>query len=209
MAGNNKGKKGGAFMAVEKVTASMADETTQLQNTENSTYTGSLEAPSEGGEYSLEISAYDDSGNVSVISSEIEVSIWHTPKTDWKSTDRFNFVDYNRIKNNLLWLHEKVSELYRPFEIEDMGMDITDYLSYWKVQYFNAWEKNLDIINNHMFSRDYGVAQRFFENGPFIQWMELNRIENAILNMRDILERQEAGIRRLSFRFGKFKEVSI
>ena len=196
-------------MAVEKVTASISDVETELQNTDDSTYTGSLEAPSEGGEYSLEVSAYDDAGNVSVISSEIEVSIWHTPKTDWKATDRFNFVDYNRIKNNLLWLHEKVSELYRPFEVEDMGEDITDYSSYWKVQYFNAWEKNLDIINNQMFTKDYGMAQRFFENGPFIQWAELNRIESAILYMRDILDRQEMGIRKLSFRLGTFKEVRI
>lgn len=196
-------------MAVEKVTASIAEETTQLQNAEDDTYSGSLKAPSEGGEYSLEVSAYDDAGNVSVISSEIEVSIWHTPKTDWKMTDRFNFVDYNRIKNNFLWLHEKVTELYNLFEIEDMGEDITDYSSYWKVKYFNAWERNLDIINSHMFTRDYGTAQRFFENGPFIQWTELNRIESAILNMRDILDRQEMGIRKLSFRLGTFKEVRI
>lgn len=209
MAGNNKSKKGGAFMAVEKVTAGISDVETELQNTDDSTYTGSLEAPSEGGEYSLEVSAYDDAGNVSVISSEIEVSIWHTPKTNWKSTDRFNFVDYNRIKNNLLWLHDKVTELYKSFEIEDMGEDVTDYSSYWKVKYFNAWERNLDIINNHMFTRDYGTAQRFFENGPFIQWTELNRIESAILNMRDILDRQEKGIRRFSFRLGTFKEVQI
>ena len=196
-------------MAVEKVTASMAETETELQNTESSTYAGSLKAPLEGGNYEIEIAAYDDSGNVSVARSEIEVSMWHTPKTDWKSTDRFNFVDYNRIKNNLLWLKEKVSELYSPFEMEDMGKDITDYLSYWKVRYFNAWEINLDIINNHMFTKDYGVAQRFFENGPFIQWTELNRIESAILNMRDILDRQEMGIRRFAFRFGTFKEVQI
>lgn len=209
MAGNYKSEKGGAFMAIEKVIASIAEEETELQNTEDSTYTGSLEAPSEGGDYSLEVAAYDDAGNISVMSSEIEVSIWHNPKTNWKSTDRFNFVDYNRIKNNLLWLHEKVSELYKSFEIEDMGEDITDYLSYWKVQYFNAWEKNLDIINNNMFTKDYGMAQRFFENGPFIQWTELNRIESAILNMRDILDRQEKGIGRLSFRLGTFREVRI
>lgn len=196
-------------MAVEKVTASIEDMETELQNTEDDTYSGSLEAPSGGGTYSLDIAAYDDSGNVSIMSSEIEVSIWHTPKTDWKPTDRFNFVDYNRIKNNLLWLHEKVTELYKPFEIEDMGEDITDYSSYWKVRYFNAWEQNLDMINSHMFTKDYGTAQRFFENGPFIQWTELNRIESAILNMRDILNRQEKGIRRLSFCFGTFKEVRI
>ena len=209
MAGNNKSKKGGAFMAVEKVTAGIAEEETELQNTEDDTYSGSLEAPSEGGTYDLEISAYDDSGNVTVLSNEIEVSIWHTPKTDWRSTDRFNFVDYNRIKNNLLWLHDKVTELYKSFEIEDMGEDVTDYSSYWKVKYFNAWEQNLDIINSHMFANDYGTAQRFFENGPFIQWAELNRIESAILSMRDILDRQEKGIRRLSFRLGTFREVQI
>lgn len=196
-------------MAVEKVTAGIAEEETELQNTEDDTYSGSLEAPSEGGTYDLQIAAYDDSGNVTVLSNEIEVSIWHTPKTNWKSTDRFNFVDYNRIKNNLLWLHKKVSELYNPFEITDMGEDITEYLAYWKVQYFNAWEKNLDIINSHMFTKDYGTEQRFFENGPFIQWTELNRIESAILNMRDILDRQEKGIRRFSFRLGTFKEVQI
>ena len=196
-------------MAVEKVTAGIAEKETELQNTEDDTYFGSLEAPSEGGTYYLEIAAYDDSGSVSVISSEIEVSIWHTPKTDWKPTDRFNFVDYNRIKNNLLWLQEKVSVLYSSFELEDMGEDITDYLAYWKVQYFNSLEKNLDIINNQMFTKDYGMAQRFFENGPFIQWTELNRIESAILNMRDILDRQEMGIRKLSFRLGTFKEVRI
>lgn len=209
MAGNDKSKKGGAFMAVEKVTAGIAGEETELQNTEDDNYSGSLEAPSEGGTYELEIAAYDDSGSVSVISSEIEVSIWHTPKTDWKPTDRFNFVDYNRIKNNLLWLYDKVTELYSSFEIEDMGEDITDYLSYWKVQYFNAWEKNLDIINNHMFTKNYGTAQRFFENGPFIQWTELNRIESAILNMRSILDSQESGLGRFSFRLGTYKEVRI
>lgn len=196
-------------MAVEKVTASISDTLTQLQNTENSIYTGSLEAPSEGGEYSLELSAYDDAGNVTVLSSEIEVSIWHTPKTDWKPTDRFNFVDYNRIKNNLLWLYDKVTELYSSFEIEDMGEDITDYSAYWKVKYFNAWEQNLDIINKHMFTKDYGTAQRFFENGPFIQWTELNRIENAVLSMRSILDSQESGLWRFSFRLGTYKEVRI
>lgn len=209
MAGNNKSKKGGAFMAVEKVTASIAETETELQNTEESAYAGSLEAPSEGGDYSLEVAAYDDAGNVTVLSSDVEVSIWHTPKTDWKSTDRFNFVDYNRIKNNLQWLYEKVTELYKPFEIENMGEDITDYSSYWQVKYFNAWEQNLDIINSNMFTKDYGTAQRFFENGPFIQWTELNRIESAILNMRDILDRQEKGIKRLSFRLGTFKGVRI
>lgn len=197
-------------MAVESVIATIADESKNLAETSTNTYSGELTAPLESGDYSIDVAVYDDAGNVAVATSEVvEVSIWHTPKTNWKSTDRFNFVDYNRIKNNLLWLHDKVTELYKSFEIEDMGEDVTDYSSYWKVKYFNAWERNLDIINSHMFTKDYGTEQRFFENGPFIQWTELNRIESAILNMRDILDRQEKGIRRFSFRLGTFKEVQI
>ena len=134
---------------------------------------------------------------------------WNIPKIDWKMTDRFNLDDYNRIKNNLQWLHEKVSELYNPFNIVDMGEDIIDYSSYWNVDYFNAWEQNLDIINDHMFSKDYGVAQSFFENGPFIQWTELNRIEGAILSMRDILDMQEKGLRKFPFVLGRYKGIRI
>ena len=197
-------------MAITSVTATLADDTKTLENTEMDRYSGELTAPDDGGSYSVIVSAYDDAGNVTFASSEtLEVSIWHTPKTNWNPTDRFNFSDYNRIKNNLQWLYEKAIVLWKPFEIVDMGADIKDYLSYWQVQYFNAWEQNLDIINQNIFTQDYGVAQRFFENGPFIQWNELNRIESATLDMKNILDRQESGLRRLSFRLGTFKEVMI
>ena len=197
-------------MAVNSITASILEDTTTLENISEDIYSGELTAPSTGGDYTIQVTAYDDAGNVAVATSEvIEVSIWHTPKTDWKATDRFNFEDYNRIKNNLQWLHDKVEELYKPFEIQDMGEDITDYLSYWEAKYFNAWEQNLDIINGNMYKQDYGVAQRFFENGAFIQWNELNRLESATLCMRDILDREEAGLRRIPFRLGNFKGVRI
>ena len=64
------------------------------------------------------------------------------------SNDRFNIEDFNRIKNNLKWLHNKSIELYRNFTIEDMGEEITSYESYWNVNYFNAFEENVDLINN-------------------------------------------------------------
>lgn len=196
-------------MAIKEVTATLAEKTTNLENKQDSIYSGNLTAPKENGIYSVQVSAYDDAGNVTTDNAEVEVTLWHTPKTNWKPTDRFNFVDYNRIKNNLTWLHEKAQELWKPFDIEDMGDDITDYSSYWKVRFFNAWEENLEIINKNIFTQDYGERQIFFENGAFIQWNELNRIESAILEMRDILDRQEAGLRRLSFRLGTFKEVKI
>lgn len=127
---------------------------------------------------------------------------WVTPKTDWVSTDRFNYDDYNRIKNNLQWLCEKAMKLWKPFEAKDMGDDITSYRDYWDFERFNQFEQNLDAINQNIFTKDYGNAQVFYENGPFIKWDELNRIESACLSMHGILTSQEKGLTKLAFRLG-------
>ena len=134
---------------------------------------------------------------------------WTNPKTDWSLNDRFNIEDFNRIKNNLKWLHNKSIELYRNFNIKDMGEEITSYESYWNVNYFNAFEENVDLINNVILKKNYGYSQRFFENGPFIKWDELNRIEKACISMKSILERQEVALPRLSFRIGAMKGVNV
>ena len=133
--------------------------------------------------------------------------VWMEPKTDWKITDRFNITDFNRIKNNISYLHEKAMETCRYFEIDHMGEDIESYDGYWNVDYFNAFEQNVEIINKNTFSQNYGISQRFFENGPFIKWDELNRIEKACMSIKEILERQEKTITRLDFRLGSVKGV--
>lgn len=197
-------------MAVESVIATIADESKNLAETSYNTYSGELTAPSESGDYSIDVHVYDDAGNVAVATSEVvEVSIWHTPKTDWTSTDRFNYVDYNRIKNNFSWLHAKAMELWKTFEIEDMGEDILSYEERFFAYQFNRFENNLDKINQSIFTKDYGYSQIFIGNGKFITYEELNRIESAILSMRNILDNQEKGIKKLSFRLGAFKEVKI
>ena len=106
-------------------------------------------------------------------------------------------------------MHQKACELYRNFDIENMGYEVTSYESYWNVAFFNAFETNVDVINNTIYTKDYGISQRFFENGPFIKWDELNRIENACLQMKDILKRQELGLPKLSFRLGSMKGVKV
>lgn len=194
-------------MSVTKVTASLSDETKVLENNGNDSYSGNLTAPRESGTYPLNVSAYDDTGNVTVATSYVDVALWRTPKTNWKATDRFNFVDYNRIKNNLVYLHQFAESLWQIFEMPDMGEDITEYTAFWDVDIFNLFESNLELINQNIFAQDFGVSQRFFENGAFIKWDELNRIESAILSMNDLLERQKAGLRKLSFRLGNFKGV--
>ncbi len=202
-------------MAIERVTASIARASTDLNNTQGDYYSGSLTAPRQSGNYGVEIVAYDDSGSVTTANSantvglNIAVSKWSEPKVNWTPTDRFNFVDYNRIKNNLECLHELAESLYKQFAIGDMGEDITTYSAYWDVDIFNLFERNLETINKNVLVQNFGQSQTFYPNGVFIQWDELNRIESAILALKETLDSQQAGKRRLSFRLGTFKEVKI
>ena len=134
---------------------------------------------------------------------------WIEPKTNWSSTDRFNIEDYNRIKGNLEYLCEKANEISGTFSITDMGDEKSSHSLFFYADEFNLIEQNLDTINQNIFTQNFGVAQKFYGNGPFIKWDELNRIESAILNMKELLSRQEAGLIRLSFRLGDMKGVRV
>ena len=127
---------------------------------------------------------------------------WITPKTDWKSTDKFNIVDYNRIKNNLLYLQWLANELHPP-EIEaNLGDDKTSYTDFFYADEFNAIEEQLDSINGQALELDIGSRQTFYDNGIFIGFRELNRIESAELKLYDLLTNQHDGRRMLTFLLG-------
>lgn len=134
---------------------------------------------------------------------------WIEPKTDWTSQDTFNFSDYNRIKNNIAYLRERAVKLVKPFEIQDMGDDMTSYAELFDASKFNNIEQNLETINNNAYLKDYGTKQTFYDNGVFIAYAELNRIESATLDIYNMLGRQEIGLRRLAFRLGAGREVRI
>lgn len=134
---------------------------------------------------------------------------WQTPKTDWTADDRFNISDYNRIKNNLMYLQELGSEIYSFFEIDDMGEDKTSYAEYWKPAEFNLFESNLDLIKEVFPQSDIGIRKTFFENAPFIDYIELNRIESAMLNYYQMGTTQKAINPRLAFRLGNMKGVKV
>ena len=63
--------------------------------------------------------------------------MWQTPKTDWYGSvdanghyegDRFNAVDFNRIKNNLEYLREMAIKMYKEFSIVTVPRLITSML---------------------------------------------------------------------------------
>lgn len=133
---------------------------------------------------------------------------WIQPKTNWAVGVRFNISDYNRIKGNLNFLHERAEEFYPNFGIIDMGADKW-YSEYPYAREINNFEKNLETINENVFTQDLGVTATFYSNGVFIQWDELKRIESAMLSIYEMLNRQEAGLPVLSFRLGGMKGVRV
>jgi hypothetical protein len=132
---------------------------------------------------------------------------WVAPKTDWKSSDRFNISDYNRIRGNLEYLHDYVEKLYTFFSMEDLGVDKQSYADYFYAREFNGFEKALEQINSTAYTQDIGTKQTFSDNGVFIDWNELNRLESATLKIYNLLERQENALPRMAFRLGNGKGV--
>lgn len=97
---------------------------------------------------------------------------WSTPKTDWNGEtvdgvytgDRFNAVDFNRIKNNLEYLRELAIKMYDEFAIQSVGSDKT-VKDYFYADEINALEANLVTINTHSLKRSYGTAPTYAANG--------------------------------------------
>jgi len=115
---------------------------------------------------------------------------WTTPKTDWKVTitdgvytgDYFNYTDYNRIKNNIVYL----ASLPLPnVDIYDMGGDkaLGDMVYYYE---FNDFQDNLRMIG-----QSAGVAyenyRSFSANGNTPTFEDLNQIESFCLTLYEVL----------------------
>lgn len=135
---------------------------------------------------------------------------WQTPKTDWHGAidsegnyigDRFNASDFNRIKNNLTYLRDLASRLYDEFSIASLGGDRTP-ADYFYADEINQLEKNLDTINSNSLKRSYGTAPVYVDNGNTMDYVELNRLEGAILDLYNKLTNQYNGRRNLTFMLG-------
>ena len=144
---------------------------------------------------------------------------WETPKTDWSAEysdtglfigDFFNVTDYNRIKNNLLYLRELATQLIGVVPSIIVGVDkhLPDNENQdfdndnFFADEFNMIEDGLETLDNAMPFVSFGTKQTFYENGRFIDADELNRIERAELKMYEILNNSIEGKLRLQIRLG-------
>ena len=144
---------------------------------------------------------------------------WIEPKTDWSAEyndagvfigDFFNVSDYNRIKNNLLYLRELAKELVGRMPRVRVGEDkheIDDNNPDWEndnifADEINLIEDALETIDNALGWIDFGEKQTFYENGKWIGAEELNRIEGASLYLYEMINNSVAHKTRLAFRLG-------
>ena len=134
---------------------------------------------------------------------------WTTPKTDWYGAvvngvytgDRFNAVDFNRIKNNLVYLRDLAAKVYEEFSITAVGADKTT-ADYFYAEEINKMEQNLATINAKTLKMSYGTAPTYSDNGRTMDYAELNRLEGAILDLYDKLTNQYEGRRKFKWNFG-------
>ena len=134
---------------------------------------------------------------------------WSTPKTDWKggvvagvyTGDRFNAVDFNRIKNNIEYLRELAIKMYEDFTIVSLGADRIPK-DYFYADEINSLESNLVTINARTLNRDYGAVPTYVENGGTMDFKELNRLESAILDLYERLTNESEGRRMFTWNFG-------
>lgn len=134
---------------------------------------------------------------------------WIAPKTDWHGFissnrhyegDKFNFTDYNRIKNNIQYLRNIAVEMYEEFDIDplsDKGVEEYPY-----ADEINTIETNLETVASRTFKKNYGQKMIFSDNAAFIDFNELNRIESATLDLYNQLTSQHEGRRMLTFMLG-------
>lgn len=127
--------------------------------------------------------------------------MWVDPKTNWKwisaeEGDYFNPDDYNRIKNNLEYLHTLALTMYKEFSFVGMGAD-KDNTGYPYADEINKLADNLGKIVDGTYPVSIGVKVEYVDNGPFIDYIDLNRIEKGCLDIYNLLNLQKEHIPQL------------
>lgn len=125
---------------------------------------------------------------------------WITPKTDWSAESKFDATDFNRIKNNLEYLHELAEKMCIDFSI--VSQSDKTYADYLYAEDMNALEDNLIAVSMNTLNEQYYTPRTYMANEPMTKWGELNRLESVMLDVHERLTNQYYGRRMLQFKFG-------
>ena len=118
---------------------------------------------------------------------------WQTPKTNWYGAtnangayegDYFNVKDYNRIQNNILFLHELGSNIYGAFDLPYL-MDSKTVQSYFMFVDYMAFVQNTLAINQHTLNLEYPdfIIKKPGTIVPVPTYNDWNALEQILLDL--------------------------
>ena len=131
------------------------------------------------------------------------MSQWAEPKTNWEENDCFKLdPDYIRIKGNIIYLYEVISDLYGSFSILPMGEYTISDIPH--ADFFNTIEDNVQrLAENHYMPNGFEGRKYFYGNGRPWTHDDLNRIEQNLLLLYLAFSSQNAGKKELPYDLGR------
>lgn len=201
-------------MAIAEVTATVGENEYTLSNSTEDTYEIDVASPLTTS--AVEVVAEDDAGNMTTDNSQVlrVIGEWSSPKVDWSDKwngssyvgDYFTYVDYNRIKNNVLFLIGYASKMYNVTST-DMGDD-KEETSIPYADEFNAIEDAISTLCAETYNLDF-TENTWYENKNTPTADDLNRIEGMQLKLYEMLVAQRNAQNRLAFTLGGQKGFKV
>lgn len=199
---------------VAKVTAEYEGNTYDLNVKSGNNYSNNLTSPLKTSV--LTVTATDMAGNVAVNSNTV-INVdgeWTTPKTDWSGEwsgnayvgDYFTYIDYNRIKNNIMFLIGYASQMYSVTDY-DFGSDKKEADLLYSDE-INLFETATKSINAETYNFPY-VSKTWKENGYVPNADDWNRLEKMALQIHEMLVAQRTAQNSLAFTLGGQKGFKV
>lgn len=196
-----------------KVVAEVDGNSYDINSISENLYERTVAAPMQSGD--VLVTASDEANNESTEIVKLNViGEWSPPKTNWSAKwngeiyvgDYFTYIDYNRIKDNLLFLSGYASQMYQ-MPVIDMGeAKVEADLIY--ADEVNLFETTLAEINSSTFS----FSEQFKtwkENKNVPTYEDWNRIESLQLKIYNTLVAQRKAQNRLAFTLGGQKGFKV
>ena len=139
---------------------------------------------------------------------------WIEPKIDWSGKksgndyvgDYFEYTDYNRIKNNILFLGEYARQLYDVTE-QNLGDDKQECDLIYADE-VNLIENAIVSLNNDTYKFNY-TQKEWSANKHVPTYEDWNRIEYMTKRLYESLVAQKQAQKRLAFTLGGQKGLKV
>ena len=133
---------------------------------------------------------------------------WIEPKTDWVGDDYVNATDYNRIIGNISYLKAFLDSLFANLTNVSLGEEKT-VKSLLYAREINAIEQALATLNLETYNFNIGDIKEYLPNTSTIDFVELNRIEGAILLLYQTMLAHKENLPKLALTLGGQKGFKV